>query len=157
MRFLLILSVLTVLLTAGAPEAQAATYTMSGAGIRSCGSWSAHSGELNSPGPVTQGLPSRTARVGMGPGVSFWYGFIHNNDGDPLDSVDAEGARAWIDNYCRAHPIENIGDAAAAFYFAHPHRCRRKIEMSLGAQSRDDTPESGGHTSAKWHSEQTLG
>jgi hypothetical protein len=32
---------------------------------------------------------------------------------------------------------------------AHAKLCRRKIEMSLGAQSRDDTPQAAGTPSAK--------
>jgi hypothetical protein len=49
-------------------------------------------------------------------------GYVNRDGDDPLDGVDAEGVWAWIDNYCRSYPIQKIGDAAAAFYRAHPHR-----------------------------------
>jgi hypothetical protein len=39
---------------------------------------------------------------------------------DPLNGMDAEGVWAWIDNYCREHPIEQIIAAAEAFKSAHP-------------------------------------
>jgi hypothetical protein len=35
-------------------------------------------------------------------------------------------------------------------------KCRRKIEMTPGAQSRDDTPLAAGMTSATGHHSQTL-
>jgi hypothetical protein len=41
---------------------------------------------------------------------------------NPLDGMDVEGVWAWIDNYCQTHPINDIAQAAAAFYRAHPHR-----------------------------------
>jgi hypothetical protein len=34
--------------------------------------------------------------------------------------MDANGISGWIDNYCRAHPIEDISEAAKAFLNAHP-------------------------------------
>ena len=41
---------------------------------------------------------------------------------DPLAGADVEGIMAWPDNYCQAHPIEKIVDAAEAFYVNHPHQ-----------------------------------
>jgi muramidase (phage lysozyme) len=55
---------------------------------------------VQAKGRPERGRPSRKLNQGLG--------------------VDAEGVWAWIDNYCRANPIKNIGDAAAAFYLAHP-------------------------------------
>jgi hydrogenase/urease accessory protein HupE len=39
---------------------------------------------------------------------------------DPLNNMDGEGIWAWIDNYCRAHPIEQLSEATAAFVMEHP-------------------------------------
>ena len=48
-------------------------------------------------------------------------GFVGLNGADPLQGMDSEGVWAWIDNYCRAHPIDEVLWAAAAFYQAYPH------------------------------------
>jgi hypothetical protein len=56
MRFLLILTVMTVLLTTRAT--QAADYHMLGAGVHSCRSWSAQSREYFPGGLTTQGAQS---------------------------------------------------------------------------------------------------
>ena len=34
--------------------------------------------------------------------------------GDGLLRTDWEGIRHWIDNYCQAHPLDSVNDAAAA-------------------------------------------
>jgi hypothetical protein len=39
---------------------------------------------------------------------------------DPLHDTDHNGVTAWIDNYCRGHPIDLISAAAAALVTAHP-------------------------------------
>jgi hypothetical protein len=40
----------------------------------------------------------------------------------PLNNVaDGEAVLAWIDNYCREHPLDLIADAAMAFATAHPN------------------------------------
>lgn len=40
---------------------------------------------------------------------------------DPLRGVDINGVLGWIDNYCHAHPLDLIENAAWAFINAHPH------------------------------------
>lgn len=32
----------------------------------------------------------------------------------PLRDTDAEAVAAWVDNYCREHPLNNIREAAAS-------------------------------------------
>ena len=39
---------------------------------------------------------------------------------DPLNGVDAFAVWAWIDNYCRAHPLDTIQKASVEFVMAHP-------------------------------------
>jgi hypothetical protein len=119
MRFLLILTVLTVLLATGATEAQ--NYNLIGSGTESCGSWSAHRHEYRQGAPVTHGMQIAQQEASWVLGFLSGIGFMHHNDDDPLDGVDANGVWVWIDNYCQAHPIEAIGQAAA-FYSVHPHR-----------------------------------
>lgn len=49
-------------------------------------------------------------------------GYAANQDGiDPLNGVDDQGVWAWVDNYCRNHPLNLVVTAAAAFRVAHPH------------------------------------
>lgn len=36
---------------------------------------------------------------------------------DPLVLLDADAAYAWVTNYCREHPLEMLGDAAASLFF----------------------------------------
>jgi hypothetical protein len=111
MRKTLLLTVLTVLLGAGEAEAQG--YQLLGSGANSCGSWTAHMLEYSRPD-----LQEAAWVLGFLSGI----GYVGKNGDAPLDGMDAQGVWAWIDNYCHAHPIENIGLAAAAFYLAHPHR-----------------------------------
>ena len=42
-------------------------------------------------------------------------------DRDPLHGMDADGVWAWVDNYCRDHPIDMIISASEAFLHAHPN------------------------------------
>jgi hypothetical protein len=39
---------------------------------------------------------------------------------NPLNGPDAQGVWAWIDNYCHAHPLVQISEAASAFTATHP-------------------------------------
>ena len=119
MRFLLILTVLTILLTTGATEAQ--TYTAIGSGTVSCGSWTAYRPAYIPGGSATLSSQNALQNQAWVLGFLSGVGFIGNGD-DPLNGMDAQGVWAWIDNYCQAHPIENIAQAAAAFYHVHPHR-----------------------------------
>jgi hypothetical protein len=120
MRFFLLLTVLIVLVTTGATEAGA--YLAIGSGIDSCGSWTANRPAYTPGGLATQSFQNALQDQAWVLGFLSGIGFVAKNGADPLDGVDAEGVWAWIDNYCRAHPIEVLGQAAAAFYYAHPHR-----------------------------------
>jgi hypothetical protein len=65
----------------------------------------------------------RSARVseqwilGFLSGVAYVGGDAKLN---PSNGVDAYGVWAWSDNYCLAHPIDQIEKAAVAFVDAHP-------------------------------------
>jgi hypothetical protein len=103
---------LAVALIVGAPL-QAAAFRMLGAGTASCGTWTSwRAQQANHPDHYVfeqwaLGFISGTAYEGA---ASL----------DPLSGLDAEAVWAWIDNYCRANPLEEVFDAAAAFIHAHP-------------------------------------
>ena len=81
-----------------------------GQGNSSCGAWTA----------------ARSGGVVRALGFEQWVlGFISGigsarADANPLNGMDADGIWAWIDNYCREHPIDELLTAAAAFADAHP-------------------------------------
>lgn len=110
MRFFLVLTILTAGLMTGAAEAgEGGTHTLAGEGILSCGTWTKVRRDRR------EGLDAQWI-LGFLSGVAHYDGSL-----DPMHGVDAEGVFGWIDNYCRAHPIEQIVTASAAFIFAHPH------------------------------------
>jgi hypothetical protein len=83
-------------------------YTMMGAGVRSCGEWFSD----------RQGK-----KAGASPKESWVLGYISAINSlypaaqiplDLLKGMDAEGIFVWIDNYCRDHPLDLIGNAAAS-------------------------------------------
>lgn len=52
--------------------------------------------------------------------VGFLSGVGFEGVEDPLNGVDSDAVWAWMDNYCRADPLDSIGKAAGAFDNAHP-------------------------------------
>jgi hypothetical protein len=113
MRKILLLTVLTAGLAVGFAE-DAWAYMMIGAGGASCGTWTKDRGS-----PQAHSLAA--IDVSWVTGFLSGIGYVGGAESDdPLQGMDAEGVAGWIDNYCRAHPIEHIKDAAAAFFAAHP-------------------------------------
>jgi hypothetical protein len=103
-------AVVFLALAIGIP-AKADAYNLIGAGNSSCGTWTAERAHPDQPLPLL--LTSWV--VGFLSGIG-WVG----QDGDnPLHGVDAEGVWAWVDNYCKAHPIDTIAKGASQFYWAH--------------------------------------
>jgi hypothetical protein len=111
MRLALVRLIITVALMTGSAEAQK-PYQIFGQGTLSCGSWTA----------------SRRDRTALG--LEQWIlgflsgaGFVGSTSSvgvDPLKGVDADGAWAWMDNYCRNQPLKELADAAMAFVYSHP-------------------------------------
>lgn len=89
-------------------------YVMIGAGVDSCGTWTADRRSPNSAAALQDGQWV----LGFLSGI----GYEGRDDVDPLQGLDAQAVWAWTDNYCRAEPLLNISDAAKAFYKAHPHQ-----------------------------------
>lgn len=104
MRAFALLVLLAVVLP-GPAEA----FNLIGQGTQSCGTWTA------------------TRRAGKAFGFEQWVlGFLSGvgwiGPDDPMLGTDAEGVWAWIDNYCRAHPIDPLANAAGQFDIVHhPH------------------------------------
>ena len=74
-------------------------YTVFGVGNRSCGAW----------------LEERRKDSILSYSYMHWLtGFLSGVGwkGDDVRTVDAAAMNAWIDNYCRTHPLENIAKAA---------------------------------------------
>jgi len=107
MKRIVIVTVVAILMS-GRSEADR-TYSVVGQGTVSCGAWMTARQERSAFGMQqwVLGFLSGVAFMG-GPQIA------------PLESTDAPGAWAWIDNYCHDHPVENISSAAAAFRYAHP-------------------------------------
>src|SRR5215472_16358814 len=106
MRFLLP-AALAVALMIGSAEA---AKVIIGLGTASCGTWTA---DRRNP----EGLPARLKSQWI---LGFLSGVAAAEEFDPMQGVDANAVRAWMDDYCRAHPLELIMTAGEAFIREHP-------------------------------------
>jgi hypothetical protein len=109
MRMLLLLVTLAIALPAGSVAQQ---YQVVGAGATTCGAWSANRRSNSQVWYVQNGWV-----LGFLSGVGFMGGGVTN----PLRGLDADAVAGWLDNHCKAHPLENLATAAAAFVAEHPH------------------------------------
>jgi len=83
-----------------------------GVGLGSCGTWTADRAARD-----VDEVADRAWVVGYLSGAAVW-----GPDLNPLQGVDAQAVWAWLDNYCRAHPLVKIQEAANAFIDEHPGR-----------------------------------
>ena len=91
----------TLALSAILPATAFADITAWGPKNNSCGTWVAERGE---PGPK---LWQREARV-----VGFLSGMAEMQSGsDFLQGLDPNAVYIWLDNHCRAHPLDNVATA----------------------------------------------
>jgi hypothetical protein len=114
MRPLILAAVAVILFAGTAGAADNGNYTAMGWGNGSCGSWTAarrtpQGMQARGNGEWVLGFLSGAGAMGLSQGY------------DPLHGTDPEGVLAWVDNYCRDHPLESIAEAASAFIHAHPH------------------------------------
>jgi hypothetical protein len=114
------LAFVMALLVAG--TANAGDVHVLGVGGRSCGTWTAERSKSDTPNPDIPGSDGALAESAWVFGFLSGIGFVAQNGDDPVDDTDADAALSWVDDWCRAHPVDTIADAAATFYFAHPHR-----------------------------------
>ena len=89
-------------------------YTGMGSSTVSCGTWTV---ERKNPQSV-EAYMDKSWILGFLSGI----GFIAVNKYDPLVGMDHNGVTAWIDNYCLSNPTKNISEAAAEFFYFHPHK-----------------------------------
>jgi hypothetical protein len=101
----------TLLLCSPLEEAKA--YRIAGIGLRSCGSWTATRGQ----GAAAIGAEQWV--LGFLSGVAF-CAESEGSSVDPLDGTDANGVWAWIDNYCRKNPLDQLEEAPHWFVLAQP-------------------------------------
>lgn len=99
---------IAIMLMAGPADAQ---FQLIGSGLTSCGGWTAARRDRQAGG-YEQWI------VGFLSGIGY-QGDIEG--ANPLNGLDAYAVWAWTDNYCAAHPLETIFEAATAFSRAHPH------------------------------------
>ena len=81
-----------------------------GAGMSSCAIWTA-----DRTARTVDALQDEQWVVGYLSGVAIW-----TPDLNPMKGVNAQAVWAWMDNYCREHPLVAIKDATSAFVEEHP-------------------------------------
>jgi hypothetical protein len=81
-----------------------------GVGVQSCRTWTADRRQGGSAASQ-----DKQWVVGFLSGAATW-----SPDLNPMEGIDANAVFAWVDNYCRAHPLVKIIDAAIAFVKEHP-------------------------------------
>lgn len=97
------------------PQAAAAEkFTLIGAGVSSCGTWTADRSSPNGNGAALQDEQWVL-------GFLSAFGFA-NPTANPLGGLDADAVWGWFDNYCRDHPLVKISQASYAFYLEHPRQ-----------------------------------
>jgi hypothetical protein len=107
---LIVFGMLGVALRTGpTKKAEAGQYDLMGVGAQSCGTWTAQR---------QGGYAAKEMAWVLG--FLSGVGFTGIDGANPLRGMDAQGVWAWIDNYCRDHPIDNISGATAAFFYVHP-------------------------------------
>jgi hypothetical protein len=103
---------------------RADAYTVVGSGTGSCGAWAAHHRAFYPGAPPTDDAQSFLGDMQWVFGFLSGIGFSSVNGDDPAAGVEGERIIAWIDNYCQAHPLDKLRQAAAAFDTAHQHKRR---------------------------------
>jgi hypothetical protein len=80
-----------------------------GQGMNSCGAWT----QARQTRSVSAGLSAQWV-AGFLSGMNSQFNLTSSPDpqDDPLLGTDFDGLMAWIDNYCRSHPLETIIAAA---------------------------------------------
>lgn len=111
MRWIVVGCLVTSIGFGGAGNAYA--YRSIGSGNSSCGTWTA---EQQQPDSVLAIMDVQWI-FGFLSGV----GWVAPSGVDPLGGLDGYAVTEWIDNYCRAHPLDNMIKAAAEFVYAHPY------------------------------------
>jgi len=98
------MAIVVVVAASVAPlAANAKSRTEIGYGMATCGAWTT---DEDPNGRVRQ---TRAAWI-----LGYLSRASYDHAGDMLDPVDAPAIEAWIDNYCKAHPLDRLSRAAEA-------------------------------------------
>ncbi len=89
------------------------TYTDLGVGTRSCGSWVADKQADAATSAITEFLGDQQYVLGYIVGLEEFIGSATSKN--MVINTDVNGVVGWINNYCVAHPVDTITDAAQAF------------------------------------------
>lgn len=104
------------LLSAGVTQAK--TVTVMGAGVQTCGTWLEHAAK-----------DYRDYRVTDTQWVIGYVAGVNDetpNFGDLLYGIDNNGLTGWLDQYCSAHPLDTLHDAARALVDERAHSVPRQ-------------------------------
>jgi hypothetical protein len=77
-----------------------------GLGTKSCGNWTAAARE--------DGWPRIAYHAWLGGFISGINLNISGTNGNLNEGTDFAGMAAWVDNYCVAHPLDNVDSAAVS-------------------------------------------
>ena len=85
------------------PNSHAGGAAIQGLGLLSCGRWTTE----RAAQPASEMRVALTTWLG-----GYISGYNFRGGGDILKGVDFDGAVAWVDNYCAAHPLDTVAYAA---------------------------------------------
>ncbi len=100
------LTVLSLVLSATAFDAQALALEIEVRGSRSCGDWVS-----TRPVRSIETIAVETWLVG------YLSGLAIGTNKDFIKGTDNPSIFLWVDNYCRANPLKSLGDAGTDLYF----------------------------------------
>jgi hypothetical protein len=96
-----------------------------GDGSNSCGAWTQE-----------RGWDSQRSQLWKGWVLGFVSGAdIYETNPEILSRVDAPAIYAWIDNYCRLNPLENVQDAAVGLILELLRRAKQPSPRSENCRS----------------------
>lgn len=107
---------LAIAIAAAVPQQAGAALSLIGTGTASCGTWTvsrAHQDTLD------HYLLEQWV-LGFIAGAAYESPDSASEHLDPLRNVDAQAVWAWMDNYCRASPLDEIVNGAEVFIAQHP-------------------------------------
>jgi hypothetical protein len=103
MRFLLPIALAVALIS----SAKASDYAIAGGGLSLCGAWTTARRDR-------QAIGFEEWVAGFLSGFGDLAASVPIPEMDPLRGLNTQTVRAWVDNYCQAHPLERIVQAAEA-------------------------------------------
>ena len=112
------LVVAAIMLVAASLEASAQSRIIFGEAGTSCGTW-------------TQARQTKSRKAGLS--AQWVAGYLSgsnvqadDNYPDALVGTDFDGLMAWVDNYCRANPLDLVGTAALKLFDELQSRAQRR-------------------------------